>query len=80
MTEEEAARIFDEYRALARVIEEEHPGCLHRSDRWKEGEAYTHGFIGGRKCPASRHHVRRRELLKRCIELYTLDLSPAPGA
>ena len=81
MTEAEAARLFEEYRALARAIEKEHPGCLHRSDRWSSGGSYTHGLIGGRKCPASSYHLRRRELLKRCLELYTSSsgLSGSPA-
>ncbi len=70
MTDSEAERVFEEYRSLARAIEEVHPGCLRRWDRWPSGDAYAHGFIGGRKCPASAHHVRRRELLKRVLELY----------
>jgi hypothetical protein len=77
MTEAELERLFAEYSSLANAIEEDHPGCLHRSDRWSSGGAYVHGIIGGRPCPASSHHVRRSQLLKRCIELYMRAPEPS---
>ena len=36
MTEAELERLFAEYSSLANAIEEDHPGCLHRSDRWSD--------------------------------------------
>ena len=69
MTEAELARLYEEYRSLAHAIEKTHPGCLRRFDRWSSEGRYVHGIIGGRSCPASDHHIRRREILRRYIEL-----------
>ena len=74
------AQLLDEYQSLARAIEREHPGCLRRFDRWSSGDGYTHGIIGGRICPASAHHRRRRELLARYVELCVAPSAGPVGA